>query len=335
MASVKQAWIKKYGEKDGLRKWKELNKGKGTLDWYIKKHGKVDGTFRYYEKNKKLSISTKTLKANGKTDNEIKAIQEKHKNKSKQTLDNMIKRYGEIEGEIKWNDYKQKQKLSSMRTIGYWIKKGYSDIEAKAKLTEYQIRDLSWFVKKYGKEMGKIKYIDCQKRKGKTKGQLVSKFGKQKANEILESRRVTHEKMIKKYGIKKAKAILKSKTTKFHGSSKIQKKFAQELYNILDINTVKSFYGDPFTDSYYIHLTEDEKKILNQKVIIPDILINFKYIIEFDGTYWHSFTKEKDLIKDVIYEQREYEVIRVPEAEYKKNKQKILMEIKERIENEN
>jgi len=335
MASVKKAWIKKYGEEEGLKRWKELNRGKGTLKWYINKHGEVDGPIKYKEKNAKLGISERALRANGKTEEEILEIKSLHSKKSAQTLENMIKRYGKEEGEVRYRQYREKNRLTSNRRLDYWIDKCNGDVElAEKSLSNWQKRDLNWFVNKYGEE-GKAKYIECQRRKGRTKSQLVDKWGELKASEILESRRITHDKMVSKYGKSKADEILKSKITKFHGSSKIQKKFAMELFKELDSSKVTSFYGDPYTNSYMLNLTKKERLILDQKIIVPDILINNKYIIEFDGTYWHSFTKEKDKLKDVIYSNRGYTVIRVPESKYKKDKLTVLTDIKKRIEDEN
>jgi hypothetical protein len=136
MASVKQAWIKKYGEIEGLRLWEERKKksaiteqnliekygeieGKsrwnsyknklkirGTLDWYIQKYGKVDGTGKYNLKNKKLSVSYGALKLNGFSDFEINEIRNKHANKSVRSIDNFISESGdEMKGVIKYNNY--------------------------------------------------------------------------------------------------------------------------------------------------------------------------------------------------------------------------------------
>lgn len=88
MASVKQAWIKKYGEKEGLKRWEdhcESRKGIGTLKWYIERYGK-DGTKKYKENvDKKRKAST---------------------------LDGYVERYGKTEGPIKYKEKNSRLSIS-------------------------------------------------------------------------------------------------------------------------------------------------------------------------------------------------------------------------------
>ena len=178
MASVKQAWIKKYGEKEGLKKWRELNKGKGTLEWYEKKYGIIEGKKKYEDKNKKLSVSVESLRLNGKSEEEIERICSTHKNKSKQTLSNMIDRHGEEEGIKKYEEYRYKNKLTSCRRLDFWLKKCNGNLEeAKEKLKEFQRRDINWFINHYGEIDGYQKYYNSTKKRGRTLENYIKKYG--------------------------------------------------------------------------------------------------------------------------------------------------------------
>jgi len=335
MGSVKAAWIKKYGESAGLKKWKNHNKGKGTLKWYTDKHGLELGKEKYLAKNKKLSVSVESLRLNGKSEEEILEIKSNHSSKSSHTIGNMISRHGEIEGKKRFKEYTAKNRISSSRTIDYWLIRTDGDLElAKKALSKQQTRGLDWFINKYGEE-GKGKYIDCQRRKGLTKKDMISKYGKETAEAMCKSRGRSYDQLTEQFGIEKADSIIESRLTKFHGSSKIQKKFAQELYDVLDQSKISKFVGEPISSPYFIYLTDDERLILNQRVIIPDIVINDKFVLEFDGTYWHSLTKGTDKLKDIISESRGLTVIRIPEEVYKNNKEGVLSQIKKQIEYEN
>jgi len=326
--------IFKYGKENGTIRYNEIKdkqKGKGTLDYYMKRYGNIEGLCKYKEKNKKLSVSIESLKQNGFSDEEIVDIRKTHAKKSSTSLQSYIKKYGKKEGKQR---YKSKMKNHvSHWTVDYWKDKGLNTEEAKKKISEIQTYDLKKFIEKYG-DAGKQKYIAFCRKKGLTKKQLIKKHGMHKANQICKSRAVTYDYLVEKFGLVRANIIQNKRLYKFHGVSKIQKKFASELYNYINLVNEK-FYGEPITNPFYVNLTKEERKILDQKVIIPDIVIGKRFIIEFDGTYWHSFTKDRDILKDKIYTQRGFRVIRIKEQEYKNTKEQVLQKIKNIIENEN
>ena len=47
-------------------------------------------------------------------------------------------------------------------------------------------------------------------------------------------------------------------------------------------------------------------------------------VIEFDGDYWHKLTNEYDSIRDVILESRGFDILRIKECDYRKDKQQIV-----------
>lgn len=273
MASVKQSWIRKYGEEIGIKMWEERKKlSASTLDSFIIKYGDVDGPIKYQmwktnlaksktldgyiekygekigkekykEKNKKLSVSESALKLSGKNDDEIRDIRKRHSEKSRITIDTMILKYGYELGVRKWNDRIFNAKISSKRSIEYWIKKCDNDlILAKEKLSEYQRRDRDFYIKKYGEVVGIERYEDAKKKRF---------LG----------------------GFKEPCSIFQKEVEDY-----IRSEFPNT-----EIRGHKNCFC--FFDT----------KTLNQSVVIPDIFIEeYKVIIECFGDYWHCSSKYSD-----------------------------------------
>jgi hypothetical protein len=319
MASVKQAWIRKYGEEEGLRRWKELNKGKGTLERYIAKYGEAEGTRLYLEKNKKLSISEDSLRANGKTEDEIKEIRARHAEKSKQTLENMIVRYGEVEGKKRYAAYRDKNRRTSNRTLDYWLSRCGGDVnKAKAALACWQRRDVKWFVARYGEVEGLERFEETNRKKGRTLQNYVEKHG------AVEGRRRF---------VEACRSWKKGQHGIFNSKGQVEvEQFLQQHFN--DVRGSRCETG--------FILTEQEKaQFLNQNTIYPDIVVNGKYIVEYDGDYWHAnseifpdddtvigriqqtagYIRERDSKKDRFFEQRGYTTIRVWDSDWQTNKE--------------
>lgn len=333
MASVKQAWIKKYGEEEGLRKWKnhcktvlantEENyirkhgerdgkqkweiylsklKKRGTLDWFVDKFGKEDGITKYKEKNSKLSVSTKALKKNGYSDDEIEDIQNRHRENSLNDYDDYVKKYGKEEGKNRYDLMCERKRLHSKRSLDYWLDYHSGDIElAKQSLKEYQTHDKSYFIRKYGEITGIELYEDYVQRK--TKNWKNKTYNKSKGQIEVEEYVTTLSKE-KVYGHK---------------------------------------------ENYGIFLDKEEQRQLNQKVIFPDILIKDKIVIEYFGDFWHANEnmfddeskkhpyidltikeiREKDRIKKQLLENRGFEYFTIWESDWNNNKESTKKELQE------
>lgn len=331
MASVKESWIRKYGEKIGLEMWEERKKqssctiesfikkygdvdGKKkfsewksncsrsrTIDGYKEKYGEIDGSLKYYEKNLKLSVSVRSLKLSGKTDEEIKLIKDKHRTNSRITEEIFIEKYGQIIGSKKWNNRIFKSKLSSKRSLDYWININNGDIEkSKIDLSNYQRRDKLFYIRRYGEIKGTEKYNEV-KRKRFLGGFIepCSIFQK----EI--------EDYVKSFNFKK-------------------------LYN----------HENP----YCFLLDELNMVNLNQSVVLPDILIkDNKLIIECFGDYWHCSEKynenffhevikksakeirEQDNKRIEFFKSKGFNVLIIWENEWKNNKEIIKNKIQYEI----
>lgn len=306
VSSSLKVLIFKYGEEIGRELYNkkiENDKIKGTLQGYINRYGEINGPLKYKEKNSKLSVGYNSLKNKGLNDEEILEIKSKHSDKSKQTKENFIKRDGNILGLEKFNNYVNIKKTQTLKNCKeYWIAKGFSEEESILKISSYQIKNLEYYQNLYGNDNGRIKYISIQKSKGRTREQLIEQFGIEKTNEIFEKRFNFND-----------------------FSSKSQLLFSKHLYENLDIEFKEIFIGAPINNSFIIVLNNNDKNILNQKIIVPDIKIG-KFIIEYDGDFWHKDI-EKDNNKDLIYRNKGFIVIRIKESDYKKNKKRIIEDI--------
>lgn len=329
MASVKQAWINKYGEEEGLRRWHQLNEGKGTLSWYVKRYGEIEGKQRYEEKNKKLSVSIETLERAGKTPDEIRAIRENHKNKSKQTLANMIVRYGEEEGLRRHNQYRERNKLTSNRRLDYWINKCSGDIIlAKQMLREWQSRDLSWFINKYGPVDGQQRYHSRNKKQGRTLENYIIRFGEKvgyrKYKEACQRWKAGQRGVFNSSGQLEVETFLRECGFRVQGSR---------------------------TETGIILSEQEKSSILQNNTIYPDMIVNGKYVVEYNGCFWHAhpdlFPEDTTIVgrinkpagvirsidkqKHTILSNRGYEVIVVWENDWQCNKQSIKEQLKKAI----
>lgn len=323
MASVKQAWIRKYGEEEGLRRWekqkkkygrtkeqlrekygddyvKELSRKKATysLEACIKRYGKIDGPKKWQERlSKKIETQRKRKEAG-------------HRYKNGRTLEEYQEKYGIEEGFKRW-DARNKRQSYMVSTQRYIDEYG----EEKGREIIRDIKDnssLKSFIERYGKELGTKRY-----------------------HENCKKCAITEDKMIKKYGPELGKIkykqwlfrITQSTGELFaRGYSKISQKLFNELYSELD---------EPYKDNaYYAELNQEYQFYVNHEQNYPKkiIRVDFKCgnaIIEFDGSYWHD--EELDNKRDSLLESKGYEVLRVSDKEYNDNPNLIINKCKQFI----
>jgi len=293
---------------------------------YIKKYGEKNGTIKYKEKNSKLSVSVESLLKNGKSIEEIKVIREKHRKGSAITLNNMISKYGDRDGTKRHNEYVEKNKLTSNRRLDYWIEKTDGDMfEAKRLLSEWQRRDMSWYINRYGEVNGLEKYYNTNGKKGRTLENYVIKYGnKIGLSKYIESCRKWKEGQ---------KGIFNSK-----GQIEVEL-YLTKIYD--NVSGSRSETG--------IILTEHEKNdIIKNNTLYPDIIVNGKYIVRYNGDFWHAnktiypnddtvvgrvnksagLIREIDRQKNEIYINRGYTVINIWDSEWQTNKDGIKNKLK-------
>lgn len=137
---TKSNMISRYGKSEGLKKWELYKSRQGytnTLDYYIDKFGKEDGPLKYQE----------------------------NVNSRKVTLDNMVLKYGEVDGLLRWNAYKERQRYTT--TLDYFVET-YGPVEGKLKFEHFdrcRPRTLDSYIYQYGEELGTQKFEEYLKNK--------------------------------------------------------------------------------------------------------------------------------------------------------------------------
>lgn len=330
MASVKQAWIKKYGEEEGLRKWADQKKKYGRtreqlihrygsdyyenlknkkttygLDACIKKYGNDIGKIKWNEiKNKKLETQKQ---------NYNKRLQENplYKNNNGNTLEYYQHRYGVEDGLKRFE--KRQRKHSYMVS-----KQRYIDEFGKELGTEicYGIKNnssIKKFIERYGTEEGKIKYEENCRKCGITLERMIAKYGS-------ELGPIKYNKWYR--GV--IQSCLHRTTV-----SKISQELFWAIYNNLD---------EKYQRYCKFHELNEEEKFffwLNKKSKCYKVDFKCgKYILEFNGVYWHEirFNKsEYDLERKKNLESIGYYVDIVKDVNYIKNKNLILEQITKKI----
>lgn len=266
------------------------------------------------------------MQLSGKTPEEIEQIQTLHRNKSKQTLANMVERYGEKEGTLRYNQYREKNKLRSNRRMEYWISKCGGDLElAKRRYREWQQRDLKYFTSKYGEVDGIQRYYNQNRKRGRTLENYVNKYGP------LE-------------GLKRfCDACRKWKDGQrgvFNSSGQLE---VENYLRTLFPNTKGS------RNETGMLLDDSEKtEQLTSNTMYPDIIVNDRYVINYNGDFWHAnkiifpddttivgrinkpagLIRQIDCQKKAILEARGYTVIDIWDSEWQTNKETIKEKLK-------
>jgi G:T-mismatch repair DNA endonuclease (very short patch repair protein) len=339
MGSVKQCWIRQYGEEEGLVRWeehvsknlrpslenrirklgleegtrqhllwKENQKGKGGLEGFISKYGEEEGTRKYLEKNSRLSVGVETLKSLGYSEEQIEDIRGRHRKNSLVSLEALQLKYGEVEGKRKWDLSRERKRITSKRSLDYWLKIHNGDLEsAKKSLADYQRIDENSFIRKHGPIDGPRLYA-----------------------EMLHVRN-------------------KNWKNKTYNNSKGQRELEEFVRSNFPEKDVKGV-----AENWAIFLNASEKKMLGQQVIYPDILLyDDKIILEYQGDYWHAGPslfpdpnaihpasevgwtvqqcRDHDEIRLDVLRNRGYRCFIVWESEWQSNKEEIKKFIMEKL----
>lgn len=180
------------------------------------------------------------------------------------SLTKFIKRHGEDEGLIRYNNFCEK--LRGKRTLEYFINK-YGNECGEQKYKEYHkkfknYQTLDWFINKYGEEEGTLKYRNACKNKALTLDNFIRLYGKELGE--------------KKY--------FEYYENKYHSFE--QSKPALDLFNtLIQNNSIAKhkiwFYNNPKEFGKYVHN-------LKRYVFFDFFDETTNKIIEFNGDYWHA-----------------------------------------------
>ena len=206
------------------------------------------------------------------------------------TKEKMIDKYGEEEGNKRWEKYCKRQ--SETNTFEYKQKTyGWTEEEFK-KFNKSRAVTLKNLIKKYGEEEGNKKwnnYIEQQKLT-KSWEYMVEKFGIEKARKINKSKAITLEGLIDKYGEEEGNKRWENfLINRIKGVSKISQTLFKNLDKYIGKNHIT--YFDSKNSEYFI---SSKDQIYYLDYYIKDLNI----CIEYNGGCFHGDER--------IYEDNEY-----------------------------
>jgi G:T-mismatch repair DNA endonuclease (very short patch repair protein) len=184
--------------------------------------------------------------------------------------ENLVKKYGEEDGERRWENYKRLQ--SETNTFDYkkqkygWNKKKFDEYNRSRAVT------LENLTRKYGPEEGKRifdGYVEKQRTNGNSLKWFIEKHGEEKGKEIFYR-------------------VLDGKLKGFlNPSSKAYSRISQDFFSKIDKSLSKKF------TTYYQNKNKEYRIIIDEnkyhKVFYLDYYIEeIKVCIEFFGDYYHA-----------------------------------------------
>lgn len=219
------------------------------------------------------------------------------------SLRGCIARFGEKEGTKKWEERENKRSEIGKKgsaNIQYWLNKGYSENEAKIKLSIRQSTfSLEKCIEKYGKEEGLIKFNERQIKWQKT----LYKNGKLKSG-YSEVSQELFNKLIEKVDVNDINYFLFAKKG---GEFVLSDDNGFYRYDFTDLKNKKiiEYNGDDYHGNPNKYKAEDYPNPFRKDLTAKDI--------------W-----DKDERKKLIANNKGFEVLVVWDSEYKKNKQEII-----------
>ena len=204
---------------------------------------------------------------------------EKRKNYA-MTKEKMIKKYGEVEGQKKWDSYCKRQAETNSfeykQKIHGWNREQFDEYNKSRAVT------LKNLIKTYGEIEGQKKWDSYCKKQTETKSwdYMVEKYGIEQARNINKSKSLTLCNFIKKYGeIEGQKKWINYLTNRSNGVSKISQKLFNELDKYIS-NKYMTYYNDK-NGEYFVWC---DNKIYYMDYFIKDLNI----CIEFNGSCFHG-----------------------------------------------
>ena len=224
-------------------------------------------------------------------------VDESLKNKTRITLENLISKYGEIEGTKRWNIYRKKQAESNgfeYKSKKYgWTKEQFDEYNSNRAITldkcverygesdglekwnvycqkQSYTNTLAYFTEKYGEELGKSKYYKYNKEKGASSNPST----------LAELRGISVEEA--------AEIIMSKNCYRNKLSSKIEEEFTVLLESKIG-KLEHTSASNPFGKWSYL--------------LDSYVLYDIKHkdcIIEFNGDYWHCNPRVYDSDKIII-----------------------------------
>jgi hypothetical protein len=242
-----------------------------------------------------------------------KDIAEKFKNENyKVTKDNLIKKYGELIGNERWNSYKNKQAYTN--TFDYKNKKYNWTLDKFKDYNKSRSITLSNLIDKHGEENGiKIwdEYIIKQK-ETKSKKYVINKYGLEYWIALCKSKKVTINHFIEKFGKEKGEELY---INKIHNNIYLPSKISGEVFDRIDM-----ILGKKYKTYYYKKDGFEFGKLLSngRYVFLDYYILDLNICIEYYGNVWHanpnfykyndipfSFKGNKKIAQEIWYDDKE------------------------------
>ena len=265
-------------------------------------------------------------------------VDEELRGRTAVTLKNLQRKYGDAEGQSRFEQYKQKQ--ADTNSFAYKQEKyGWTEEEFK-QYNKSRAITLKSMIMRHGEENGTVKWLAyCDKQRyTNTIAYFIEKYGDAEGTKhyhrVCDMKAHTVESVTLRHNCNKEEAIsiLQSYKTAKRFSSNAECKFAQRLEEHL---------GEQLDYS----VNTKQYCVYNDRAYFYDIVHN-KRAIEFNGDYWHCNPKSynsnfyhehigllaediwnKDKIKiDTLKEQRGIETKIIWESEYNENESTIIEE---------
>lgn len=208
-------------------------------------------------------------------------IAKKSNEKYAWTKEKAIKKYGEVDGLKKWEEYCKKQAISN--TFEYkqnkygWTKDQFDEYNKSRAVT------LENLIQRHGDELGNIIWDNYRQRQSETKSweYMVKSYGEEKAKEINSQKSLTLESFMRKYGeIEGIKRWEEYSINRANPYSKI----SQILFNDLDrylSNKYTTYYATKDNGEWFV-------RGKNQVYYLDYFIYELNICIEFNGDSWHG-----------------------------------------------
>lgn len=172
-----------YWELQGLSKSEAAERVKEIqtrdLNYFLKKYGDNGKLiFEEIQKKKGISNSKEAMLQKGLTEPEIKLMRDNLSLESIMTKCDVTKEEAEQIRSSRLENH------CSCWGLDYWIDKGFTEEDARLKISQLQRRDLEYFVQKYGEEQGKERYNSFIKL---STGHSVGKFASKESIKFFSS----------------------------------------------------------------------------------------------------------------------------------------------------
>lgn len=292
-----------------------------TLEWWIFKYGEQEGTQKYLDRNLKTRHNLEnSIKRFG-----IEAGPKKFKEfcdnlVNSQTEEELIRKYGEVEGKRKREDIIQKKAMTLERfTDRYGCDEGHRRFEQYKLLRSRPA--IQKFIDKYGKVEGLEKYEQFAKKHARTEENFITKYG------IKEGKK-RYLDWYNRSGCSGSKKLdfWKSKKGQYRRVSKESIEFFKKLliilstfnydYDIVHPLVTKKEFSLPVAKGY----KNFYPNCLNRNFFYDFCIPKLKIIIEYNSIYYHNDnTKEKDMIKNSYARFCGYTVLDISSIEVKRN----------------